>query len=169
MPRFSNAVGDFACCCSYLLCMTCRCFGGLLWRREVQPIWKIRLTPKGVAPNTLFWKLLPGFHNPHRHPGHLWKKLELPLHSQDVSSHDSALPILMFGAAETGQWSVCIEHWYASEISKSTNRRNLQSPTNAWIKPKARHHSPPVGISHIYTDIWVISLTKLHIWQWATT
>lgn len=112
--------------------------------------------------------MLPGFHNPHRYLGHLWKKLELPLHSQDVSQHHSALPILLFGAAETGQWNVCIEHWNSSEISKTISRRNLQSPTNALIKSKAWHHSPPMGTSPIYIDDLVISFTKADIWQRTT-
>lgn len=64
----------------------------------------------------------------------------------------SALPVLMFGAAEAGQRSVCLEHGYITEVSKTTSRRNLQSPAYASIKSKAQHHSPAVGISPICTD-----------------
>lgn len=113
----------------------CPSFGSLLWKREVQSLWRIRLTPKWV----------PDFYNIQTAKQAAVKKSWNCFFIAKM--HHSGLPVLTFGAAEAGQKSVCLEYGYTSKVSKAKSRRNLQSPAYAWIKPKAQHHSPPVGIS----------------------
>lgn len=117
----------------------CHCCGNL-WKREVQRLWRIRLTPKWMVPRRFFLRFLPDFYNIQKVN---WAAVKKSWNFFFIAKmYHSVLPVLRLGAAEAGQQSVCLEYWYTSKVSKTMSRRNLQMN-----KTKAQHHSPPVGIS----------------------